>query len=257
VASASQDNTVNVWNTLTFTSIRKYTGHTGTVNSLDQIDNDTMVSGSYDQTIQIWKISTGETLKIITFNVYVVVVRVFSIENKQIVCGLNDNSNNLKIFNYETSNLTKTLIGHFSSVLSIEMLSEQFLASGGNDGSVIIWYLSSYSIKYTLTGHSSSVYCIKRVSLNLMASGHLNGKIIIWNWLTGERIFNLTGHASILYFNSLDLYDDQILISGSWDQTVKFWNITNGSLIQSINVDIQISALAMLKSSEWKRFKIE
>jgi WD40 repeat protein len=244
VASASGDSTVNVWNTLTWVSIQRYTNHTMTVYCLDQIDNDTMVSGSDDQTIRIWKISTGETLKTITFNVSVYVVRVFSIEYKQIVCGA---SNNLQIFNYETGQLIRTLCGHSSSVNSIEMLSEQFMASGSNDKRMIIWDLSTYSIKYTLTGHTDWVRCIKRLSSNLIASGDWNGKIIVWNWLTGEQIFNLTGHKSTLNFNSLDLNDDQTLISGSWDKTVKFWNITNRALIRSINASISINALAMLK----------
>ncbi len=97
MASASQDNTVNVWNILTFASIRKYTSYTDYVYSLDQIDNDTMVSGSEDKTIRIWRISTGETLKIISLNVQVYVVRVFSIEYKKIVCGKSGTSNNLQI----------------------------------------------------------------------------------------------------------------------------------------------------------------
>jgi WD40 repeat protein len=254
VASASQDNTVNVWNTLTWTSIRKYTSHIDWVRSLDQIDNDTMVSGSRDQTIRIWKISTGETLKIIKFTVHVIVVRVFSIENKQIVCGTGGTSNNLQIYNYNTGNWVRTLIGHLNNVCSIEMLSDQFMASGSDDKSVIIWDLSSNSIKYTLTGHTNWVTCIKILTSNLIASGDWNGKIIVWNWLTGERIFNLIGHTSTLNLNSLDLYDEQTLISGSWDRTVKLWNITNGTLIRSINVDIQISALAMLKSSNLSCF---
>jgi WD40 repeat protein len=258
VASASYDNTVNVWNTLTWTSIRKYTSHTNIVYSLDQIDNDTMVSVSWDTTIRIWKISTGATLKIINENAGVYVVRVFSIEYKQIVCGLFGTSNNLQIYNYSTGGLMRTLNGHTNNVNSIEILSEQFMASGGWDQKVIIWDLSSYSIKYTLTGHTNWVNCLKRLSSNLIASGDLNGKIIVWNWLTGGRIFNLTGHTDRLGLNSLDLYDlyEQILISGSWDRTVKFWNITNGALIRSIDVDIQISALAMLKSSEWSNFKL-
>ena len=256
VASASTDTTVNVWDTLTWTSILRYTNHTDKVFSLDQIDNDTMVSGSKDSTIQIWRISTGETIKIINVSSPVFVLRVFSIEYKQIVCGKLGTSNNLQIYNYNTGALARTLNGHSNSVYSIEMLSEQFMASGSNDQSVIIWDLSSYSIKYTLTGHTYSVECIKRVSSNLMASGDWNGTIIIWNWLTGGQIFNLTGHANALNYNSLDLYDEQTLTSGSFDQTVKFWNITNGTLIQSINVNISISALAMLKSSEWKNFRI-
>ena len=105
MASASEDKTVNVWKTLTWTSIRTYTNHTHLVYSLDQIDNDTMVSGSSDQTIRIWRISTGVTVKTITFNVAVYVIRVFSIEYKQIVCGKGGTSDNLQIFNYNTSNL--------------------------------------------------------------------------------------------------------------------------------------------------------
>jgi WD40 repeat protein len=249
VASASGDNTVNVWNALTLTSIRKYTNHTNWVLTLDQIDNDTMVSGSADYTIRIWKISTGETLKIINVNTGVYVVRVFSIEYKQIVCGTGGTTNNIRIYNYSTGDLVRKLNGHSDNVRSIEMLSKQFMASGSDDQRVIIWDLFSYSIKFNLTGHTSRVECIKRLSSNMIASGDFNGKIIVWNWLTGERIFNLTGHTNAIY-NSLDLYDDQTLISGgSLDRTVKFWNITNGTLIQSINVDIQISTLAILQSS--------
>jgi len=255
VASASEDNTTNVWNTLTWTSIHSYTSHTDYVSSLDQIDNDTMVSGSEDQTIQIWKISTGETYKIINVNADVYVVRVFSIENKQIICGKSGSSNNLQIYNYITGVLVRSLNGHSSHVYSIEMLSEQFMASGSKDQKVIIWDLFSYSIKYNFTGHANQVKCVKRLSSNLMASGGYNGLIIVWNWLNGEQIFNLTGHTNILELNSLDLFDDQTLISGSWDRTVKFWNITNGTLIQSINVDIEINAIAMLKLSEWRNFK--
>jgi WD40 repeat protein len=188
VAIASQDKTVNIWDTLTWTSIRKYTNHTGNVNSLDQIDNDTMVSGSSDKTIQIWKISTGETLKIINVNAVVIVVRVFSLEYKQILCSKGGLSDNLQIYNYEMGDLIQTLIGHSSSVYSIEMLSEQFMANGSSDNRVIIWDLSSYSIKYNLTGHTSQVECIKRLSYNLVASGENNVKIIVWNWLTGESL---------------------------------------------------------------------
>jgi WD40 repeat protein len=250
VASASQDHTVNVWDTLTWTSTKRYTNHTSTVNSLDQIDNDTMVSGASDTTIRIWKISTGETTQIINVSVAVIVVRVFSIEYKQIVCGKLGSSNNLQIYSYSTGDLIQTLIGHSETVNSIEMLSEHFMASGGYDQRVIIWDLSTYSIKYNLTGHNSIVYCVKRLSSILIASGDVNGRIIVWNYFTGVLIYKLTGHTNRLEFNSLDVHDDQTLISGSWDKTVKFWNISNGTLIQSINVNISINAVAILKTSE-------
>jgi WD40 repeat protein len=251
VGSASEDDNVIIWNTLTWTSIQKYTSHSDWVFSLEQIDNDTMVSGSRDQTIRIWKISTGETLKTINVNVRVNVVRVFSVEYKQIVCGLESSSSNLQIYNYTTGDLIRVLNGHTNNVNSIEMLSGQFMASGGDDQRVIIWDISLYIIKFTLVGHSSSVNCIKRLSSNLIASGDkIHGLIIVWDWSTGEQLFKLSDHTGPLYLNSLDLYDEQTLISGSDDRTVKLWNIKNGTLIRSITVDIQISTLAMLKSSK-------
>jgi WD40 repeat protein len=257
VASASEDRTVNILNTLTWTSIQRYSNHTDWVYSVDQIENDTIVSSSRDNTIQIWRISTGETVKIINVNGAVFVVRVFSIEYKQIVCGSAGSSSNLEIYNYTTGNLARTLIGHSAGVRSIEMLSEQFMASGGVDKKVIIWDLFSYSIKYNLTGHTSVVYCIKRLSSNLIASGDDNGTIIVWNWLRGEQIFKLTGHTNALYYNSLDLYDEQTLISCSFDKTVKFWNITNGELIQSIHIGVSIFSLGVLKSSELTSVKFK
>jgi WD40 repeat protein len=180
----------------------------------------------------------------------VYVVSVFSIEDQKIICGRDGTSNNLQIYNYATGDLIQTLTGHSDTVYSIEMLSEQFMASGGQDQKVIIWDLSAYTIKYTLTGHAISVTCVKRLSSQLIASGDEYGLIIVWNWLTGEQIFKLTGNLAPVNLNSLDLYDEQTLISGSNDQKVKFWNITNGTLIRSIDVDIQICSIAMLKSCE-------
>ena len=58
----------------------------------------------------------------------------------------------------------------------------------------------------------------------------------------------LTGHTSGLFLTSLDLFDEQTVISGSLDQTIKFWNISNRfELIQTINTSFRIGALAVIK----------
>jgi WD40 repeat protein len=248
VASCSEDTTVNVWNPNTGESIRIYEKHTDTVKCLDQIDEDTLVSGSV-VTIHVWKISTGQTLKII--DVGVTVYSVKSLSNGLIACGLY--SGNINIYEYATGNLTKTLKVHSGSAYSLEILNDQFMASGSGDTRVIVWNLTSYSIKYNLSQHKGGVYCIKRLSSNLMASSDGDGQIIIWNWLNGSFVYRLKSHTSYVF--SLDLYDDQTLISGSMDETIKLWNITNGQLIKTINTDIEINALAMLQRGKKKYFK--
>ena len=250
VASCSTDTTVNIWNPNTGESIQKYTRHTGTVLCLDQIDAETMVSVSRDKPIHIWQISTGQTLN--TINVGASVFPVKSLSNGLIACGLY--GGNITIYEYSTGNLIQTLKGHSNYVKSIEILNEQFMASGSSDTQVIIWdlYLYLYSIKYNLSQHQGGVMCVKRLSYNLMASGDDNGLIIIWNWLNGSLVHKLIGHTRSV---SLDLYDDQTLISGSRDTTIKLWNITNGQLIKTINTGIEISSLVMLQRGKMKYFK--
>jgi WD40 repeat protein len=246
VASCSYDNTVNIWNPNTGESIQIYRQHTEWVLCLDQIDEDTLVSGSWDKTIHIWKISKGNTLNTINVGDYVYSVK--SLSKGLIACGLYGNIN---IYEWSTGNSVKTLKGHSDYVLSIEILNERFMVSGSYDTRVIIWDLYSYSIKHILSQHQSEVMCVKRVSSNLMASGDKSGLIIIWNWLNGSLVHKLKGHTSYVF--SLDLYDDQTLISGSYDKTIKLWNITNGQLIKTINTDIRIRALAMLERGKKKK----
>jgi hypothetical protein len=248
VASCSSDTTVNIWNPNTDESIQKYTGHLKSVNILDQIDVDTLVSGSEDKAIHIWQISTGKTLKIIDVGKSVYSVK--SLSNGLIACGLY--GGNITIYEYSTGNLIQTLKGHTGTVYSLEILNEQFMASGSWDRKVIVWDLYSYSIKYNLS-QQISVSCIKRLSPSLMASGDLSGIIIIWNWLNGSLVHKLNGHDD--YVSSLDLYNDQTLISGSLDQKIKLWNISNGKLIQTINTDIYIRVLVMLQRGKKKYFK--
>jgi WD40 repeat protein len=238
VASCASDTAVNIWNPNTGESIRIYTEHSSSVNSLDQIDADTMVSGSWDNTIHIWKISTGERLYIVPLSASFSSVK--SLSNGLIACG---SENNINIYEYSTGNLIQTLIGHSNSVNSIEVLNEQFMASGSSDTEVIIWDLTSYSIKYNLSHHENIVKCVKRLSSNLMASTDLSGLIIIWDWMNGSLEHRLTGH---IMSPDVDSYDDQTLISGSWDKIIKFWNITNGQLIKTINSNKTISTLVML-----------
>jgi WD40 repeat protein len=244
VASSSID--INIINPITWTSIRKYTGHTGTVNGFDQIDNDTIVSVSFDLTLQIWKISTGKTLSKFSLGSAAKSVRVISNSFQHVACGFFGLDNNLRIYNFSTGSLVKTLVGHSNSVFSIEILNEQFMASGSGDEYVIIWDLKTYSIKYKLEGHVNDINCVKRLSSNLLASAGDDNNIIIWDWLNGKFVRKLDKHSKELMFTSLDLYNEGTLISGSNDKTIKFWNISTGELIESINANIEISSLAML-----------
>ena len=228
--------------------IRKYLEHTNEVYCIDQIDADTLVSAAHDYTLRIWKISSGQTLRKIEIPSITYVAKALS--TGLIACGLIGTfEKNLLIYNFTSHayyDPVKTLIGHNKTIYTIEILSDDLIASGGVDTKVIIWNLTTSKAKFSFVGHEDKVFCVKKLSSNRAASADRSGIIFLWDWKTGSIFHKLTGHVASLW-KSLDLFDAETLISGSADKTIKFWNISSGELIQSINVDIQINALAMLK----------
>jgi WD40 repeat protein len=250
IASCSADYTVSIWDPYTWLLIRKYIEHLKEVYCIDQIDTDILVSASLDSTLRIWRISTGLTLSKIELPATTYTVRVLS--NGLITCGLYGvPMENLLIFNYTTRLLVQTLIGHYKTIYTIEIFTDDLMASGSSDTKVIVWNLTTFKAKYTFFGHRDRVFCIKRLSSNIVASADRAGVIIIWDWLTNVMIHKFSGpnaHSNSLWSTSMALFTEHILISGSTDKTLKFWNISSGQLVQTIDVGFEINALAMLKT---------
>jgi target of rapamycin complex subunit LST8 len=71
VATCSSDRTVKIWNVLSsfnWTLITTYSQHSSWVYALEWLDQDTLASGSYDNTIKLWSPTTGQTKRTIQTN---------------------------------------------------------------------------------------------------------------------------------------------------------------------------------------------
>ncbi|MDF5715200.1 MAG: WD40 repeat domain-containing protein [Rhizonema sp. NSF051] len=133
--------------------------------------------------------------------------------------------NNIKIWNPCTGELLHVLSGHSqSSVMSIAFSPDgKTLASGGFDGKIKLWDVSTWTVNHIIEEHFRGV-CALAFSPDgkTLASGSSDSIIKLWNPYTGMRLQRLTAHTGSV--NSLAFSaNGQTLVSGSSDGTIKIW----------------------------------
>ena len=131
--------------------------------------------------------------------------------------------------------LLRTLTGHSDYVYSVAISPDgKYLASGADDGTVIIWDAKSGQRLQTFKGHS---YCVNSVCWSTdgkyLASGSNDGTVIIWDANGGLRLQTLEGHYS--YVKSVCWSPDgKYLASGSGDKTVIIWDAKSGQRLKTL-----------------------
>ena len=155
-------------------------------------------------------------------------ITTFSTINNKLASGSADNS--IKIWNIDSGECIKTLIGHSGAVLSLQVLAKNKLASGSADNSTRIWNIDSGKCRI-LTGHSGYVFSLELLANNKLASGSSDGLIKVWNVDSGECIQTLNGHSSdVLSLKFLN--NSNKLVSGS--KSIKIWNVDSGVCIRTL-----------------------
>jgi WD40 repeat protein len=252
VATCSGDATVKIWYPFNWTLIRTYSQHSSQVFALEWLDNDTIASaGSYDQTIKIWSLSSGQTKTTIkTLKSGYVYSLKFLNNNIHLAAGF---SYDINFYNINDGSLVSNLKGHTWDVYEIVQLNIETLASSSGDGTVRIWNLTTNTCKFILTGHTQSVNGLKQITPNILASGSTDSTIKLWDTTSGQLIRTLTGHTGPIYM-SVDLLNSQTLVScdfGSYNGEIKLWNWSTGECLSTIQTNAYyVYSLAVVNSVE-------
>lgn len=145
--------------------------------------------------------------------------------NNRLASGACDKK--IKIWNLTTGKCERELTGHTYAIFSLCALPGNLLASGSEDNTIRIWDPTKRSGKEcikTLIGHNDYVDSLIALSNNKIASISHDNTIRIWNISTmkEERAFTATGG----YCSLALLPDGTIVSSGSFDKTIRRWDLT-------------------------------
>ncbi|KAK3940462.1 cell division control protein 4 [Diplogelasinospora grovesii] len=165
--------------------IRILAGHTHSVRAISA-HGDTLVSGSYDNTVRVWRISTGEQLHVLhghTQKVYSVVL-----DHKRNRCISGSMDSMVKIWDLNTGLCIHTLEGH-SLLVGLLDLRDERLVSAAADSTLRIWDPETGKCKNTLMAHTGAITCFQHDGRKVISGSEKTVKM--WDIQTGDCIQDL------------------------------------------------------------------
>ncbi|KAI1644604.1 WD40 repeat-like protein [Daldinia loculata] len=165
--------------------IRTLQGHTHSVRAI-AAHADTLVSGSYDNTVRVWRISTGETVHVLQGHSQKVYSVVLDVARNRCISGSMDSF--VKIWDLETGSCLHTLEGH-SLLVGLLDLRDERLVSAAADSTLRIWDPESGRCQSTLTAHTGAITCFQHDGRKVISGSDRTLKM--WDIRSGECIQDL------------------------------------------------------------------
>ncbi|KDN40691.1 hypothetical protein K437DRAFT_258556, partial [Tilletiaria anomala UBC 951] len=112
-----------------------FEGHTGFVTSIKLKGRDTLVTGSYDETIRVWDLKSGQCCKVLKAKA--ISCLDFLLDDDILCAGLYD-TGRVMVWDMKTWELLHTLSGHNRGIRNIA-LNKDYLVSVGQDKAIVVW----------------------------------------------------------------------------------------------------------------------
>jgi WD40 repeat protein len=101
-------------------------------------DGKLLAVGSYDQTVTLWNMSTGEKVRTMNGNASYVHAVAFSPDGRWLVSATHDNA--VQVWEVSTGKLVRTLAAHKGIVFSVAFSPNgRYFASAGDDYTIKLW----------------------------------------------------------------------------------------------------------------------
>jgi guanine nucleotide-binding protein subunit beta-2-like 1 protein len=229
--SASRDKSLIVWNLLRKDDAygiasKRLTGHGHFVQDVAiSSDGQFALSGSWDGTLRLWDLNTGNTTRRFIGHTKDVLSVAFSADNRQIVSGSRDKTINLwNTLGHLKFTLTED--GHTEWVSCVRFSPNHLtplIVSAGWDKLVKVWNLTLCKLRTNLIGHTGYVNSVTvSPDGSLCASGGKDGIAMLWDLNEGRHLSSLEAGDVI---HALVFSPNRYWLCAATAGSIKIWDL--------------------------------
>ena len=212
LATAGVDGAVKVWDAATLREIR----------TLKERETDILTSAALGR--------DGKPVAVPPRPVFVAVLAsvAFSPDGQRLASAVGEvnKPGEVKVWNFETGQLTGTLKGHTTGVASVAFSPDGKQLASTSFERVKTWDVLSGRETHTFK-EPFAVNVAYSPDGKWLATAGAAGTVTVWDTATGKRILNLNGHTGPVRSVAFSP-DGTRVVSASDDQTVKVWDAMTG-----------------------------
>jgi WD40 repeat protein len=122
---------------------------------------------------------------------------------------------------------------HSQALNTLEIINDFMVASASRDGYIKFWnFLNGALLNSNSINPNGGISSLLMLNNETLLSGDESGpfSIRIWFIQNNTQLSALIGHTGSV--NALELVNSEMLASGSMDNSVRLWNLTNGQILE-------------------------
>lgn len=232
--SASQDETIRVWDLETQKQLQEVTLVEGSVATFGLSSSGRRIVAGYTKDrVRTWKLEKSAFLAALSGHGQSVNALAFTRDNQFLLSASADKT--VRIWNVAAKAQVRSYPtdSHQVQVAEFSPDDKQF-ATGGADGAVQIWATATGKVARRLRGHSGKVNGVSfHPTERILVSGGSDKTFVLWNVDTGRPVKRVRAHEDQVTFVDFSP-DGKTFATGSDDKTVRIWSYPEGKLEKTL-----------------------